>query len=609
MTIGITPEQSQESEPNATPQPEKQQPISEALDSALIGTSHRSKIQAQEAVGNDSSVLDAISSDIAETQEPQKEKQEGERNTREAATSSTPEASPSVTPEVQITNPSTQDPVATQVQPKVFKPKGITIEGFRELVVDPSATNAPETTKKLHKLLEQIENEGGKVEYSLNKNGGIEFQMSFKEVEHQVRVQDASKWQEEMLQGLNAVVIQSALGRDTSSPSTAVKSSGRDLSAASHEELVAVFKSVHQELLIADLTLRHKTDLLECIEQNSDPRGLSRAVSRWAQKAGREIEKEAKDKLKISIDVAADPARQIEMLKRQNERDLRDLQRAEQQIMNLAQREYQTQLQFDTRMQQQLGGRKVDTLLKDLGSIEVSSDVKAKVDSYRNHDIMSNLATIAAGGTINPFPNSIAGGGVDFGLDDLAQVDPYRNSNTAASAYKGKTEELRAYLTKLVTEHAERETAIQNVNEQLELSGVLTGSSEQRVKAVENMIEGLAGASALSNLQKADGLSLQEQELKKLLEQSERNQEARDRLQGAKDYLGALRSHARDAQQAQRVYVRAIKQSYSNQFGREIDKGVQRGSRGIGRDIGGIVEDWAKEAGKELRDILGPKRR
>jgi hypothetical protein len=120
------------------------------------------------------------------------------------------------------------------------------------------------------------------------------------------------------------------------------------------------------------------------------------------------------------------------------------------------------------------------------------------------------------------------------------------------------------------------------------------------------MIDGLSEINTLAQLQTSNGMSLQDQKMIALLEQCERHQEVREKLEGARDYLSALQAHARDANQARGVYVRAIRESYSNRFGREIDRGIQRASRELGREIGGIVEDWAEDLGQEISKALSP---
>ena len=616
MTVGATPdrstaEKSTEAESatqSAEVSAEVAMGLKDTLTASLLGGAPSGEIldSAQQEAPTDSEILTALDTGVP-TQDPERERS---RAPRGAVTPQQEYASPSqyIRNEQVVGAPIQQDPVLASAEKIILKPAGIDIDGFRELVIDPSAETATATTKQLHKLLEQIQEQGGEVIYSLNRRGDIQFDLSYKDKEQHILVRDPQSWQEEMLKGIDALIIQSALGEASPSHTTQSISSKRDFSTATHEELVAAFEDVHQDLFIADLELRHKTELLGVIEQSHDPRRLSQDLNKWAVNATRDIQRQSADTLGFSFDVTADRSMQIAQLERQVNNDIRQLQRQEQQVINLAKRGYEQQLRFDTNMQNQLGGRKVDELLREVGNIEVSSDVKAKVDSYRHHDIKSNLVAIASGADVNPFPQAIDSRSIDFGVGEISQPDPFSNSRGALSTFAGKTEELRAYLTKLETERVEREASIHAIDEQIEYSGVLTGASAQRVQNVENMLDGLGEINTLAQLQTSNGMSLQDQKMIALLEQCALNQEARDRLDAARDYLSALNAHARDANQAQRVYVRAIKQSYLNQFGREIDRGIQRGSRDLGREIGGIAEDWAKEIGKDIRGILGPKK-
>ena len=625
MTVGVAPDRStaeksteaQSTEAESTVQSVAPESSAGLQHPFLRGASEELVDSAQQEAATASDILSALdegldgSADI--TQDPVGGRVRERRGRVTPQAPGTPQAQSSATPDVHsepaVSELVQQDPVVTNAQKIVLKPAGIDIEGYRELTIDPNSETATATTKRLHKLLKQIQEQGGEVIYSLNRHGDIEFDLRYKGIEQNIRVRDRDNWQGEMLTGVDALVIKSALGDPSPSQVSQSVSSKRDFSTATHEELVAAFKDVHQDLFVADLELRHKTDLLEVIEQSSnDPRRLSQGLNRWAANATRDIQRQSADTLGFSFDVTADRSMQIAQLEKQLARDIVQLQRQEQQVMNLAKREYEQQLRFDTSMQQQLGGRKVDELLREVGNIEVSSDVKAKVDGYRHHDIKSNLVAIANGADINPFPEAIDSKSIDFGISEITQPDPFSNSRAASSAFAGKTEELRAYLTKLEAERVEREASISSIDERIEYSGVLTGSSAQRVENVENMIDGLSEINTLAQLQTSNGMSLQDQKMIALLEQCERNQEVREKLEGARDYLSALQAHGRDANRARGVYVRAIKRSYLNQFGREIDRGIQRGSRDLGREIGGIAEDWAKKAGKEIRDILGPKK-
>ena len=620
MTVGVAPERSTEAESTeaeSTTQSVEQKPsvgLQETLNASLLGGADIHSAQQEATTASD--ILSALdegldgSADITQDPVRRRVRERGGRVTPQAQ--GTPQAQSSATPDMDFGPPvpqdSQQDPVVTNAEEIVLKPAGIDIEGYRVLTIDPTSETATATTKQLHKLLRQIQEQGGEVIYSLNRHGDIEFDLRFKGIEQNIRVRDRDNWQGEMLKGVDALVIKSALGDPSPSQASQSVASKRDFSTATHQELVAAFKDVHQDLFVADLELRHKTDLLQIIEQNNDPRRLSQDLNRWASNATRDIQRQSADTLGFSFDVTADRSIQIAQLEKQLARDIRQLQMQEQQVMNLAKREYEQQLRFDTSMQQQLGGRKVDELLREVGNIEVSSSVKAKVDGYRHHDIKSNIIAIANGDDINPFPEAIDSKSIDFGISEVTQPDPFSNSRAASNAFAGKTEELRAYLTKLEAERVEREASISSIDERIEYSGVLSGASAQRVENVENMIDGLSEINTLAQLQTSNGMSLQDQKMIALMEQYERNQGVREKLEGARDYLNALRAHARDANQARAVYVRAIRESYSNRFGREIDRGIQRGSRDLGREIGGIAEDWAKKAGKEIRDILGPKK-